>query len=410
MPGLMDLFSNKLFLQYLSGVGADISAGGRGVQAMNKITQENIQGQNMMQVFQKMLAGKGGEGSKMSVDGKGVKMQFDPKSFEGLFQIDKLQGEWDMGGANKDNWAAPTPAPGPGNAPVPEELNLPGGGGGGMLAKLLNPSVDLSGITASDLAGLSPTDISNALSGALNVRKLDQKKVTDLVDMAYKSAMGTEALARAGEVAKGKALDQLYPIPHYASGPMKLREWKELPADEKAYSAYSYATIRRNEIPMTKEQWEAQAPTDKIKTLRQMQADPLYGTDQSLVELEKSLRQQPDKPAKVTWSTATKELTKRYRIDPTGQFAVTPEIKWAHIEAQHILTELKDQGVEPLKAVNQAYDRAGAKQDKMHRRYRIYLEAAQQIKNRRDRDAKIEEIKSKFYETYGYIPVAEVIR
>ena len=57
--GLDALLQNKLFLQYLSGVGADISAGGTGAAAANAITQQNIQAQNYMKLLKEILAGGG---------------------------------------------------------------------------------------------------------------------------------------------------------------------------------------------------------------------------------------------------------------------------------------------------------------------------------------------------------------
>ena len=57
--GLGALLQNKLFLQYLSGIGADISAGGSGIAGANAITQQNIQAQNYMKLLKEILAGGG---------------------------------------------------------------------------------------------------------------------------------------------------------------------------------------------------------------------------------------------------------------------------------------------------------------------------------------------------------------
>jgi len=57
--GLDALLQNKLFLQYLSGIGADISAGGTGIAGANAITQQNIQAQNYMKLLKEILAGGG---------------------------------------------------------------------------------------------------------------------------------------------------------------------------------------------------------------------------------------------------------------------------------------------------------------------------------------------------------------
>ena len=68
MSGLGSLLENKLFLQYLAGAGADISAGNPIGQNVNAITQQNIQSQN----FAKMLAKMMGKGIDFKSDEKGL--------------------------------------------------------------------------------------------------------------------------------------------------------------------------------------------------------------------------------------------------------------------------------------------------------------------------------------------------
>jgi len=49
--GLGNALQNKLILQYLSGIGGAMSAGQPVGPAMNAITQQNIQSQNLMKLL-----------------------------------------------------------------------------------------------------------------------------------------------------------------------------------------------------------------------------------------------------------------------------------------------------------------------------------------------------------------------
>jgi hypothetical protein len=74
---LSNLFSNKLFLQYLSAAGADITAG-KGPVNVNALTQQTIQSQNYKKLLQHLL----GSGGKLTADEKGVKMDIPKESFK----------------------------------------------------------------------------------------------------------------------------------------------------------------------------------------------------------------------------------------------------------------------------------------------------------------------------------------
>ena len=173
--GLSSLLENKLFMQYLSGAGGAISAGQPAGPALNDITQKNITAQNFskqqdryMKILQGILSGEGEvpEGAKMTRDAKGTK-----------FEIPSTALSMDGGGGGE------VAAGGGGVAPAGD----PGAGINKELMSLINPSSSqLGGSSASDLAGLTPQDISNALKGALSVEALKQQTVTDAVDMQLK--------------------------------------------------------------------------------------------------------------------------------------------------------------------------------------------------------------------------------
>lgn len=101
----------------------------------------------------------------------------------------------------------------------------------------------------------------------------------------------------------------------------------------------------------------------------------------------------PKEPSPVTWTTATKQVEKRFgKQDPTGNIIITPQLAGMHRIAQKKLVELKRQGVKPLDAVNQAEDHAR----NIERRY---FERIEQYPERR------KEIQKEFKKKYGYTPI-----
>ena len=380
------LFENPLFLQYLSGAGAAISQGDSPAGALNAITQQNISGKSMtglMGIFQKMLKGELAEGTEMKLSGdKGLTMSI-PK-----FHLDKLSGEagglfgggggLSLGGT-PPSVPAPVANPSPGAIPVPTMPNLPAPAPVQQQAGrgLLNPSGSLPEISRSALAGLSPENISAALKGALDIEGLNQEKIKTMLDIPYKQALTRQANAYADKL--------------------------NMPSDERtaAMKNYEYYLSQGGKKPF--ETWNQDTTTANWNDYQKAVEGGYSGDFQTWLEHMRTIGGGQEQG--VTWTTATKELKARFgKLDPTGMWAVTPELQYFHREAQRILTELKDQGVEPLKAVNQAEDMARNKQQQIETRYQQYMEAAKQIKQSRTRDAKTEEIKSLFYKKYGYLP------
>jgi hypothetical protein len=243
---------------------------------------------------------------------------------------------------------------------------------------LLNPSSSQPGmnLTAADLVGLTPQDVNAALSGALNVEQLRQKKVTDVMDMIYKGALTKEAVARS--------------------------ERMNLPEDTRTAAIKNYEYYLEGGGTKSFDEFSAPGgePTS-VEEWKQAQAGGYGGT---YYEWKKEMATlgSAERPDRVTWTTATRELTKRFgKLDPTGMWAVTPELQNIHRLAQTILTNLRDEGVEPLKAVNEAENRSR----KINRRYQQYIDAANtQIKDPKAREAKIAEINRQFesyLENYG---------
>jgi len=383
---LEQLFSNPLFLQMLGSMGPEIAAGGQGTEALGGIINQQTTGKSftgLMGLFQKMLKGELAEGTEMKLSGdKGLTMSI-PK-----FHLDKLSGEaggifgggGDLSlGGTPPSVPAPVANPSPGAVPVPTMPNLPAPAAAPQQVGrgLLNPSGSLPEISRSALAGLSPENISAALKGALDIEGLNQEKIKTMLDIPYKMALTRQANAYADKL--------------------------NMPTDERtnAMKNYQYYLSQGGRKPF--DVWDKDTRTGNWNDYQKAKEDGYSGDFQTWLEHMRTIGGGQEQG--VTWTTATKELKARFgKLDPTGMWAVTPELQYFHREAQRILTELKDQGVEPLKAVNQAEDMARNKQQQIETRYQQYMEAAKQIKQSRTRDAKTEEIKSLFYKKYGYLP------
>lgn len=191
----------NLLIQYLSGIGAAKSQA-PWAQAANEITQQQLGAKsqfNLLDVFKKMLSGEMGE-STAKIDSKGLGIKLAPSILKGAFG-----GESESGTMGAPDQGSPVlnnagyqlgQLPPAATGAAPSMPNLPEQAQGGWLQRLLNPQVSQPGGVPS-LAGLSATDVSNALSGALNIEQLSQAKLMQPHDIAYKQALTQEARARA---------------------------------------------------------------------------------------------------------------------------------------------------------------------------------------------------------------------
>ena len=230
--GLENLFQNKLFLQYLAGVGADLSAfgadTGKGFQPtnINAITQQNIQSQNFIKMLQKFL---GPDGSKMTIGADGIGMKLTPDS--SMFS-DILQGTGE-GGVWK-GLAAPWG--------TPKKLTESQGG-----AAAVNPFASSQpdmNISPADLAGLTPSDISTAMGIKLKKEEIGQKSVQDIFDMMYKGQLIEESRHR---VKVGTPTIPLPGHPDILVTPSQLLDFEKLDKETKA------AKVKEFEFAQSKE-------------------------------------------------------------------------------------------------------------------------------------------------------------
>jgi len=169
MDGLMDLFNNKLFLQYLSGAGADIAVGNPIGQNVNAITQQNIQSQNFMKLLQQML---GPDDFKGSFDKSGMTLKI-PSTNSWLKSL--------LGSGDQKQSANASMSMGDLNTPVPSTGSTPNLQGN----DLANPFVSSQPLTirAADLAGLTPENIMAVLGAKQTQRQQDIKNYLDYQKM-----------------------------------------------------------------------------------------------------------------------------------------------------------------------------------------------------------------------------------
>jgi len=291
---ISNLLQNKLLLQYLAGAGADISAGQPIGQNVNLITQQNIAAQNFMGLLAKMLKGEVPEGGKVTIDNKGTKITVPKES---------------------------TTMPAPLRSAI-EGSQLPGGSGIDWtdprnLSKLgvLNPSASPA-IGGAELAGLTPANISQALTGAISVEALKQKKLTDLVDMAYRRALTEQALANVEKARKPEALDQPF------VGGLTLRQFNALTPDAKEYVLAKHgARILGDTDFMPKREWDETSPTEKKKFLTELAEDPrLLDLQKELLEAGRnviSIGEKAETAAAVRGAVENVKA-KKYFADPKG--------------------------------------------------------------------------------------------
>ena len=188
MPNALE---NNLLLQYISGAGAEIGGPGSFAAGLNKMTQQNIAAQSMHKTNQgyiKMLRTMLEKGGKMSLDKDNINIKAPANMFGGgegdgpgggvdhRMMTGLLEGSGPGGGIDPRAGGVPQQYADPGVQPVEESRNV------------LNPSPSPLGVNAADLAGLTPENVSQALSGALGVEGLRQRTIAGVEEGAYRRA------------------------------------------------------------------------------------------------------------------------------------------------------------------------------------------------------------------------------
>jgi len=266
----------------------------------------------MIDLYKKMLAGEGvPEGGKLTMDDKGMSMMLPKTHLKSL-----LESDHDPLSRKPAEAPESVVTPSPASVPVPAKgSNILSGGGGGQggMMSILNPSGSQSP-SFPDVAGIGPTDVSNALSGALGIEGLKQRRTTDVVDMIYK-------MAQVKKMGAADPLDANFPIPHPEAGNLSLRQWKSLPAEEREYAAYIHAAkkIGAPEKELNRKFFAMLEPTEKEQFLRAAIEDP------ALMEAEIKLREAGASSVNIGADTLAREQSKQ-QAWVLGPKAV-PEIK-----------------------------------------------------------------------------------
>ncbi len=167
--GIGNLLQNKLFLQYLSAGGAALNPD---MASIDKITQQNIAGQSQLGLTKKILA-------KMLASG-------------GDFKV------------NKDKTSINVPTTALSEMGIGDAFGL----GEPEKATNVNPSPSSLDISGADLAGLTPENIMQALSGAVSVENLKAQRVKDVISSQYTQQLTTESRARTGQIVSPRTKDE----------------------------------------------------------------------------------------------------------------------------------------------------------------------------------------------------------
>ena len=387
--GLNSLAQNKMFLQFLAAAGQDIGSGQPIGTNVNKATMQNISAQNYMKILQQLL---GPDDTKGTFDKSGMKLDIPASALgslsniEDIFKVNQSLSPNNL--SSKDI-----------NSNFGDTKNLQSQGG----MNFANPFVSSQPkISPSDLAGLSPQDISSVLDNVQNIEILKQKKVTDVVDTLYKQKMMDYYDALIGEKTPSITVpgtDVKMTRSEYINW-QKIKNKDERTAKMKNYEAYAEQEKTNNRPVKSMEIWDAGLSEEKrhyeesVASGMNRKENPFHIWLDRLNKSEDKIKT----PSPVTWTTASNNVMSRFgKLDPTGKWAITDELQAMHRKAQKLLVEYKKEGIEPLEAVNKAETEARNWGRKMEEKYFQYLQSA-------DSEDKIDKVKSLFYQKYGYLP------
>jgi hypothetical protein len=202
---------NNLMLQYISGAGSAIGGPGSFADSLNKMTQQNIAAQSMHKTNQsyiKMLRDMLGKGGKINLDKDNISIKAPANMFgEGggtggpgggvdhRMMTGLLEGSGPGGGVDPRAGISPMQP-----TAIPQQYADPGIEPVGEVRNVLNPSPSPLGVNAADLAGLTPENVSQAMSGAISASELERRTINDVSASALSSARtrrldaGTRAL------------------------------------------------------------------------------------------------------------------------------------------------------------------------------------------------------------------------
>ena len=191
------LLSNKLFLQYMAGLGQDMSQGNPASTNVNAVTSQAITAQNWKNYMLEMLGPNKVPGGKLTLDDGGATFKYTPEYLaEKGVDIGDLSGGTEgqptpPGVGPSFNVPQSTPATAS-SATTPTPAAAPATGGGAVPRP--NPFVlGLSNLSDSDLAGLTPAMMTTGMEMKLrsDAAPLEAEYKRALIDQARRPPKDT---------------------------------------------------------------------------------------------------------------------------------------------------------------------------------------------------------------------------
>ena len=308
---------NNLLLQMISGVGAELAAPDPVIARLDKMTQQNIAAQSQdktnksyIQLLKQILE----KGGKINMDKENLSIKAPSNIFSGdggsALAGDNMKMPFDASADHKAmmmGGAVPSQYVEPGLQPLDEVRNL-------------NPSPSPLGVNAADLAGLTPENVSQALSGALGVVDLERRSIRDVADTVYQNAIArklraeTAAITPSIEIAPGVKL----------TGKEFVDVWKAASKDERTGAIKNYEYARDNGYEGSFESWMKELAEAQGKNLSEILAE-FAAKGQLKEELEikgidyfTKIRQRLDKDPEWTYSPPNwKEIRDKHGLTDT---------------------------------------------------------------------------------------------
>ena len=235
-----------LLMYFLAGMGGRLGGQGSWQEALGGMTQQAMAAKSQkaleeerMLTIRKMLAGDPTtdipEGGKVTYDAKGMTLNMPTGAPGGRV----------AGTIAPTAPAAPTPTP---TGVITDDIRK----------QYINPLPSPLDVSSASLVGLTPQDVSRALTGAINVESLRQT-----------------VFERRAARADVDPLDRLHPVRVPGVGQVTNRQWTNLPVEVREYSIYVNAAKNLGDTDiMTKREWEMTDPTEKERFTRAVMADP----------------------------------------------------------------------------------------------------------------------------------------
>jgi hypothetical protein len=276
-----NVMQNQLVRQFLASAGSAVGGPGSVGEALGGMVNKDIQGQNYNALLKKML---GPDGSKGTFDNTGLTLKI-PNTDPMISQLlggGQGQGGMSLMSPEVINSLNPTGQNPDAGLPTPQIGTTQTAGGRPSIA---NPfAIDQQGtsypeLNASDLAGLSPEMIASAFGLAQQAKSVP-------IENAYRQALTQQAIAQTENIPiqqqlelmklqKEAALDQPFGIKGPGGMEVSLREWSSLPEKDRNYLVAKHgAEILGDTNFMSQREWEATAPTEQGRFLRDIMLHP----------------------------------------------------------------------------------------------------------------------------------------